>query len=495
MKNNPLILQLSALNRKEMTRFKDFVDSPFFNKHKEVRALVGILSEIYPDFSEKNCARTALFQKLFVGEPHHQPTLAILFSYAMRLLEQFMVAEGLSETGAFHDKTLYFKQLRKRNQISFLREDLGKTEIKTTKQVKQAQAFQGDPAIEYERKYRAAAEKDAIALVLGQPGLANLAEKQLYLDAFYLTEKLRDACEMLQRSRLLKANLPTDRILESLIQCLSEDEAAFENFVSIKIYFQVYNLLKNNDLSSFHKCLETVNQRFGQFSREEAQNIFNYLQNHCIEQINRGNLAFLQEVFKLYKLQLHSQMLLVNGVLPEWHYKNIVTTALRLDEREWVRDFIEHYRPSLAPDVAGNAYSYNLAAYFYHIGQQKAVLPLLVQVEYTDLRYNLDAKSLLLRTYFDLGEDEALLAHAEAFTQFVKRNKSLTDFQKKGYFNLIRFAKKVFLLKQQHGFVKSEKWQEALNKLQSAMKMEETVFNKAWLEMKLEEVGRLEIGN
>ncbi len=283
---------------------------------------------------------------------------------------------------------------------------------------------------------------------------------------------------------LCKAVGPT----ESLINCLSEEEAAFENFVSIKIYFQVYNLLKNNDLSSFHKCLETVNERFVQFSREEAQNIFNYLQNHCIEQINRGNLAFLQEIFKLYKLQLESQLLLVNGVLPEWHYKNIVTTALRLDEREWVRDFIELFRPSLAADVADNAYSYNLAAYFYHIGQQKVVLPLLVQVEYTDLRYNLDAKSLLLRTYFDLGEDEALLAHAEAFTQFVKRNKSLTDFQKKGYFNLIRFAKKVFLLKQQHGFVKKEKWQETLDKLQSAMKMEETVFNKAWLEMKLEEV-------
>ncbi|MBK9015910.1 MAG: hypothetical protein IPM82_18635 [Saprospiraceae bacterium] len=79
-----------------------------------------------------------------------------------------------------------------------------------------------------------------------------------------------------------------------------------------------------------------------------------------------------------------------------------------------------------------------LAAWFYHVGKAGRGASALLQVEYTDLRYNLDAKSLLLRTHFDLEEEEALLAHADV-RQFVKRNKSLTDFQKKATSNLIRF--------------------------------------------------------
>lgn len=488
MKNNPLVVHLASLNRKEMTRFHEFAASPYFNKHKDVRSLVALLSEMYPDFSEKKCTRTAIFQMLFPEKPHDQPSLAILFTYAIRLLEQFMVVEELSETGALHDKTLYSKQLRKRNLVSFLREDLVKPEIKTTKQARPINTEQIDSAAHFERKYRAAVEKDAVALALGQPVLSNLKEKQDHLDAFYLTEKLRDACEMHQRSRLLKAVSPPDFVLEKLAEQLNADEKWAVNFPTVNSYLQVYNLLKTNDIDSFHQCLESVHEKLGHFNQEEAQNLFNYLQNHCIEQINRGNQGFLQEVFKLYQLQLENQFLMVNGVLPEWHYKNIVTTALRLDERTWVRNFIENYRANLAPTVADNAYSYNLAAYFYHIGQPKAVLPLLLQVEYTDLRYNLDAKSLLLRTYFDLEEGEALLAHAEAFTQFVKRNKSLSDFQKKGYFNLVRFAKKAYQLKQQQDFVKMEKWKENLHRFQLELRNEETVFNKVWLEAKLAEM-------
>jgi hypothetical protein len=487
MTNNPLILQISALTRKEMTRFADFAASPYFNKHKGVKALVAILSEAYPNFLEKKCGRTVLFKQLFPNQPHHQPSLAIIFTYALRLFEQFLVVEELADAGAFLDKIRYAKQLRKRNLTAFLKENDLETEIISTNKVAKAAPAPSTTLDSIQRKYRAAAERDALSLQSGHPQLEPLLEKQYHLDAFFALEKLRDACELQQRARLMKADLPKDVLLESLVHATEKTEK-LRQIPLLEAFLSVYNLMKTNDLKQFRDCLDFIKANAVQIGKDDLQQLFNYLQNHCIEQINKGQQPFLWEVFRIYQFQLDNQLLLVNGELPEWHYKNIVTTGLRIDERDWVRNFMETNKRLLPVAVAENAYRYNLAAYYYHIGQPKQVLPLLVQVEYTDLRYNLDAKSLLLRTYFDLGEDEALMAHCEAFKQFVKRNKSLTEFQKKGYYHLIRFALKTHRLRMNLGFVNHEKWREAVVQLKGDVGSAETVFNKPWLEGKLAEM-------
>lgn len=482
MKSNPLIAHLATFSRKEMTRFAEFAASPYFNKHKQVRALAALLSEIYPDFSEKKCERGLLFQQLFPGQPHEQPQLAIVFTYTIRLLEQFLAIETLVENGGLEDKTLYSNQLRKRNLTQFLK--LGGEKTTSNRDLPKVDFAEG-ASIFYQKQIRNLAEKDAIGLRLGNNGTLVLEQKQNALDSYYLTESLKDACERSERQRLLKSKNAESVVYEKIVEILDKDPDLLPISSPANIYFQLYKLLKNNDLEAFKPVKALIIEHEKSFGREEVQNLYNYLQNFCIHQINQGHQHFLKEVFNLYQHQLDQQLLLVDGVLPEWHYKNIVTTGLRLDERRWVRDFIEKYSQSLGEAVAENAYRYNLAAWHYHVGQPSEVLPLLLKVEFTDLRYNLDAKSLLLRTYFDLEEGEALLAHAEAFSQFVKRNKALTDFQKQGYFNFIHFAKRMFKLRMQADFAKRENWMESLQKLQNDMANAATIFNKSWLESKV----------
>ena len=485
MKNNPLIVQLASLSRKEMTRFAEFAASPYFTKHKQVRALTELLSEIHPDYTEKKCDRAAIYQKLNPGEPHQQSQLAIVFTYTLRLLEQFLIVESLAQDGILEDKTLYFSQLRKRNLNHLLKTDW---ETANEKRGVEPTLHGSKSSVFYEKKIRTAAEQDAISLQLGQTETQFLEQKQSLLDDYYLSESMKDACERSQRYRLLKTSPPAFLFFEKLMETLPSFPEKTLQSPAVNVYSQLYNLLTSNDLGQFQVCKITIKENEAYLDQDEIQNLYNYLQNFCIQQINNGHQQFLVEVFRLYQHQLDSQLLLVDGVLPEWHFKNIVTTGLRLDERQWVRDFIENYSEKLAESVAGNAYSYNLAAWFYHVGKPAEVLPLLLQVEYTDLRYNLDAKALLLRTYFDLEEEEALLAHTEAFSQFVKRNKSLTDFQKKGYFNLIRFSQRAFKLKMKEHFAKQDKWKEALQKLVSEMAKAEPIFNRTWLEGK---VGKL----
>ena len=54
--------------------------------------------------------------------------------------------------------------------------------------------------------------------------------------------------------------------------------------------------------------------------------------------------------------------------------------------------------------------------------------------------YRLDARSILLKTYFEMDDHDALFYHASAFRTFLARNRTISDRQRKVYQNLIRFT-------------------------------------------------------
>ena len=111
-----------------------------------------------------------------------------------------------------------------------------------------------------------------------------------------------------------------------------------------------------------------------------------------------------------------------------------------------------------------------------------------MRVDFTDLRYNLGAKALLLRTYYDLDEYEAFLSLYDAFRQYIKRNKKVTESQRHGYSNLFRFTKRAFILKNKKDLSKKEIHKEAVIKLKQALAAENMIFNQNWLKEKVEEL-------
>ncbi|MDX1666964.1 MAG: hypothetical protein R3350_07035, partial [Saprospiraceae bacterium] len=175
--------------------------------------------------------------------------------------------------------------------------------------------------------------------------------------------------------------------------------------------------------------------------------------------------------------------------LSEWHYKNIVTTGIRLGEMDWVHNFIEQYRESLEPEARENAYRFNLASYYYAVGHFDGVLELLTKVEYSDLRYNLGARALLLRTYYDLGEYEALRSLRDSFKQYLLRNKLMSDSRREGYYNLFKFTHRAALLKMRVDYSSAESLNKDLSRLKRAVDASDAIFNRPWL---LEKIGEIE---
>ncbi|MCB0642207.1 MAG: hypothetical protein KDC44_11230, partial [Phaeodactylibacter sp.] len=315
----------------------------------------------------------------------------------------------------------------------------------------------------------------------------NIQLKQENLDYYYLSEKLKDACEMIVRRKILRVDY-APRFLPMILREVEENWHLYQQKPAVAVHYRMYQLLNENPEFGFDEVAAALESQLDFFPKEEQQNLFNQLQNYCIERINKGHRLYLRKAFETYQTQLDKGLLLLNDQLPEWHYKNIVTIALRLDEKEWTRQFIESYKDLLPVEVADNAYRFNLASYYYSIDQLEMVLELLAQVEYSDVRYYIAAKALLLRTYYDLGEHDPLISLSEAFKQFLIRNKVMNDYRVTAFKNLLSFTQKAMLLKAQIDYKDTAQIQKGLDQLQTQVDRTEALINREWLLQKIREV-------
>ena len=174
------------------------------------------------------------------------------------------------------------------------------------------------------------------------------------------------------------------------------------------------------------------------------------------------------------------------GCLSQWHYKNIVTIGLRVKEFTFIRAFIEDYRAILPLAQQETAYSFNLASYYYESGQPEKVLKLLAHMEYSDFRYYLGAKSKLLRTYYDLQEEEAMDSLAAAFKQYLKRNQKMAGQRLQAFERLLNYTRKAMGIRRRIGFSKKEALHKEFLKLEKEVAEQTQIINRNWLLSRME---------
>jgi hypothetical protein len=471
---------LGSLDRREMSRFVAFVHSPYHNKHEGVRCLVSYLDGLFPDFSGANCSPGVMEKVVMNRADIAGDAFAPILTYAQRLFEAFLINEGLKDDDLA--RRLYLlRGLRGRKLFSQYERQLGKARRKLEKSERR-------DALQLQFRYQLGVETgDYVAQRERRQADTSLQSRQDAFDLYFISEKLRDACELQVRRQILAGEYNL-LFLEPILQEIRLHPDRYRPEPAVYIYYALYQMLREEASTYYFQALESIREHRQAFNRAELITIYNYLMNFCIARINRNDGRFLQELFTLYKLQLSDDLLLEDGFLSEWDYKNIVTTALRLGELSWAKTFIEDYRESLLPASRDNAFRFNKASYHYAAGEYDQVLALLTKVEYSDLRYSLGTRALLMRTYYDLDEYDALHALTESFRQYLQRNQLMSDIRRLGYYNLFRLTRKTALLRTRFPYLRHEKIQHELIKIREEVDATKEVFNRSWLLEKLAEL-------
>lgn len=273
----------------------------------------------------------------------------------------------------------------------------------------------------------------------------HLQEKSDALDRYYFTRKLRTACEIINRNNIIGRRYDAG-FLYPLVQYLDTDTPLRE-VPSVKIYLSVYRMLEYQQETDFETLKYLLEQHTPLFPREEARDLYDYALNFCIKKINVGQSVFAEEAFLLYRNMLDSGVAFRGPYLTQWDFKNLVTLGNRLKKYDWVEQFLHEHKAHIEPEFRENAFNFNLANVYYEQGESRKALRILNSVEFTDVFYGLSARSLLLKLYFESGDEEAFYNLADAFGAWIKRNEKISVYQKNIHRNLIRFTKKAMDLR------------------------------------------------
>lgn len=438
MEGQKIIQLLNVLSKPELNRLEKLVFSPFFNKNQHVIDLFLFLKPFYPSFDQSELTKEHIYQSLFPKDKYKDSRLRNIMSDLTKLVEQFIIWEELNNQSLLQTQHL-LKVAKERDIDKYYEPSLKKwAQMQRDYPYRDVLYYFNQHQLQEER-YEFTTRKDNRAM---EQSLQQLTDN---LDIYYLSKKLKYCCEMINRTNVFSEQYEMG-LFDEVMTYLNR--RTFEEVPIIRIYYQILlTLLKGEDEAHYFELKRLLAEHTHLFPQMENKTNYSFAQNYCIKKINSGQSEYLKELFELYKLSLENKVIFEGELLSQWDYKNITTVGLRLEEHEWTMQFLDDYEPFIDKRHRENAYKYNKAnAHFYQKEFKKAML-LLLQVEFTDIYYNLDSRSLLAKVYFELEEFEAMFTHMDTFKNYLRRNEKISGYQKKVYKNLLKYMMSLAKLK------------------------------------------------
>lgn len=395
MENSKAIRLLKRIPTEDLSEFRDFAASPLFNKDAKLLEFVERLLADLPDVPSDSSMIAALFP-----EESDVPTrrmdrlrnrmVALIRAYVdfrakrrpedawRHQLSRIMEWQDLGETGiAEKEAKSLLVDFEKENGISGLRHW---STFRLRSYVIEKQMFPAPKSADrYQNAYNALFRAQAI-------------------------ERLRILCARVNAYRVRNHPVENWAIAEGE-DLLSIDPASGP---LVRIYqFCLRLQLDPGSASAYEEFGQELLAQAHTLSRAEAHDLFQYAINHQIRIFNRdqSNQQAAGQLLALYEGQLQNGLLLEEGGISAWNYKNIVSIMGRTGNLEWLRKFMQEYEPQLLDDYMANGANFcrGVLAFYEKNYRETALRMDQVLTDFRNVFWGLEARALLMQAHFERG--------------------------------------------------------------------------------------------
>ncbi len=461
MEGEKLSKILAQFNKQEALRLKKFLRSPFFNQRDDVIMLFDLL------IKNPGIRGGELYSSLFPNTPYDDQKLRLVKSYLFRLIEKYLAVREFSDDDIARQYYLTIAY-RKRGLGDYFKKAFKKARNLLDNQPERNSRF-------FEYNYRLHWEEHLLTSKDSPSDIKNLVDLSETLDLSYITQKLKNMCLIAAHQSIYHSEIEpglSDEVLEYV------QKSNLLEIPAVAIYLFGYQMFDDKKAEgAFQQFKSLVLEHGTAFPGEEIRDLYLMAINYCVRQLNDGNEAYAREAFELYQEGLKKEFLLDNGQLSRFTYHNIVAIGLKIGEYNWVDFFIHTFKNGLQRKYRDSSFSFSSAQLEFSRKKYGAVLELLQRANYRDLLLNLRAKTLLLKTYYELQENDLLSAHLDAMTNYIRR-KRIMGYHKTNYQNIIRYTRKVLNVNPYDKKAKSQ--------LAVLIEKEEVLTERNWLLERLE---------
>jgi hypothetical protein len=476
MHNNSLVKLLRTFTPKEISDFKDFLISPYFNKKNSVVKLYEILRRSYPQFTGSEISKKNIHVILFPGKSYNDTNLRVLVHNLNDLAKKFLAYRSF-ESSKIEFDFRQFTGLMEKQQFSYLEKMLSKLKADLEKESFIADDYNFHRfRLEYENIFFL--YESHLGVFERFLHKADFEKAFYYLSSYYYIKSMRLYINVLNLQLIYNKKFETSHF-DKMVGVIDKD-LINENPV-IEIFYLIIKLFEDDAEEKYYYRIKELLKRIRNYIHiSDIGEIYINLTNFCNRKINSGVKKFKMEKFELYKEENELKMYIVNGYMPPVYYKNLVILGLSLDEYKWVKNFISDYKYELPEDSRLNIHNYCMALYEFDMRKFDKALELLSMIKFDELYLKYDSKILQLMIYYETGSEESLLSSLEAYRHFLSNNKLLPENKKEMYTNFHKFFSKLFLLK-------SKKDITELERLKHSITGDIKIFNKEWIIRKIDE--------
>lgn len=442
--NSNLYLLFASFSPDELKELHKVLHSPFFNYREEEIRLYSYLLKIRKTkttipSTDEICRHVFPKQKPDIVKLRH------VMSYLLRIMNRYIAISELENTEDLKRLLLLRSQRRRDLSKSFV------TNYKETSHYYDEEAKLSPDLYYYQ--FQLHTEYYTHSITNRRTPNEELRRLTEDLDSFYAIQKLKQLCSVLSYRNIFKDG-KSDEMAQDVIELIEKKGLKDNPLVSL-LYQNYLCLLEPQNEAHFVRLKELLLTRSDRIETRELKDIFTLAINYCIKQLNSGVQGYYDEVFDIYEAGLERGVFEENNKLSAFTYKNISAIAIGLKKHDWVKGFLEQYRPKLDEEVRDGFYAYCMARYYFAVGEYATVSQLLQQVDIKEQFTDLDARVLLIKTYYELDEYDLLDYSIGNLKQQLKRKK-LQSYHQSVYGNFVKSLSKLMHLRPYDKKAKSE---------------------------------------
>lgn len=264
-----------------------------------------------------------------------------------------------------------------------------------------------------------------------------LIEADKYLESFYLLTKLRYACELLNRNYLKEET--NEKLLNTQVIHLIKK---YPSNIEIELLYSLSNLLSTKSQAAylaFKKLLTTKEIKDKQLFRV----FIIYAASFTASKIRENEKYYVAESLQLYQLGLSRNALLINGLFPEFPFKNIVNLYCFQKDIKEAKKFIEKWKKFLPKNKEGDIAELCRSRVLFDEKKYSEAKRILNSQSFNNPYYDVEARVLNIRIAYEMGQSEIATQSCLTLENFLRRNKNLSQSFRESSLNFSKITRKI----------------------------------------------------
>jgi hypothetical protein len=468
---------LSRLSKEQLSQFRKFVHSPYYNESKKLTAFFDKLYDRHPDYPVD---KEILFSLIDGNNKFNNSTVVNLLHDLQCLAESFVTVSAFENNLPLSASNIT-RVIRKNGQHRVLG--------KIIKRFDEAGHMQGTAELFsvldfQDEKFNLMAESGRFVGKKMFDELEKLVIRRNALNKMYFCIEFVKTWHIY--SNIKKKFTSNDNEysddeheIESMLLSLPYENSISDYRELILIYIDLHNFQKGSmDYFLMKSNLEKVIDKLHQ---DEKNYLFGRLIDYTTVQA-RVNDEYISEQKKLYGELLEKEYYKssVCDYLPPDLWRIVILHGYRQNDPVWLQTITDKYSQKLNPKQKKNLEIYARAFIMYCQKEYHRVLELVHRVEFDLKAFKVDIKSLMLRSYYETKQFEAAISLIDSF-QHILSSGNLEVQQKKNYRSYVRAVGKMINYRMNPSL-------KNLKKAETAFASKGNIPNKEWLAEKLSEI-------